>query len=99
MERLNISRKRDWCTIINLWSRYLIAFCNIRPFLRSNQIKPTVTFSKILSGALLLDIINGNIGWSRSHHLRTQITIFLHVAIRSEEHTSELQSRENLVCR
>src|SRR5690606_42134259 len=34
-----------------------------------------------------------------SHHPRGGISILLFQQVRSEEHTSELQSRENLVCR
>src|SRR5690606_40845396 len=33
------------------------------------------------------------------HHLWTPIVRWLGMVMRSEEHTSELQSRENLVCR
>src|SRR5690606_41313946 len=31
--------------------------------------------------------------------LGPQVLVVVHLAVRSEEHTSELQSRENLVCR
>src|SRR5699024_12065139 len=48
----------------------------------------------LVLGALLLAII-----WTRLEEYRWPICTFIGMTLRSEEHTSELQSRFELVCR
>src|SRR5438034_7424862 len=52
----------------------------------------------IVGVSLMLVVVAGYLGWS-THTGRGRIMIWLETLLRSEEHTSELQSHSDLVCR
>src|SRR5690606_40979668 len=58
---------------------------------RARSAVTRVTFAHHFKGVSLLKVA---IATGRTHQIRVHLN-----AIRSEEHTSELQSRENIVCR
>src|SRR2546427_4165293 len=60
------------------------------------------TFSSILNKHLLLEFLFSSPSFSYFHFyfsLYIHIYIYIYFFFRSEEHTSELQSQSNLVCR
>src|SRR5690606_40854362 len=63
-----------------------------RPYLFSNSLAPSI----VAASLRVLDMLEG--GAELRARLRDNAEFF-RTAMRSEEHTSELQSRENLVCR
>src|SRR5690606_41266277 len=57
---------------------------------------------RINNGAAAGEGIGGGAGGAGDHQAITAVAVHeaaVHACLRSEEHTSELQSRENLVCR
>src|SRR5688572_32209467 len=59
----------------------------------------TIAFALVSLGALVAGCINPGPKFNPYIPSTYQQTTFSHLTLRSEEHTSELQSQSNLVCR